>query len=295
MSHPILIWNRQKKCLETEQIYGESFMRWLYETRFGRVLERGFFSRRLFTNIYGSYNDSALSQHKVSRFVRDFKINMDEFEDQEFRTFNEFFIRRFRPGARRFSEQPGVMPAFAEARYFGFEHVRPDQTFPVKGADLNVDGIVGRADLAKPFVGGSLLIARLCPTDYHRFHFPDDGKIKESYRVPGVLHSVSPVALKSFGKTFLENERVVTILDTKRFGLLAYVEVGALCVGKIVQTDPARKEFRRGDEKGYFLFGGSTVILLGEPGKWKPSIDIVEQSLSGRETFVALGEPVAEI
>jgi len=138
------------------------------------------------------------------------------------------------------------------------------------------------------------MIARLCPVDYHRFHFPDDCKILDSYRIHGKFHSVNPVALAANGKVFLENERQVTILESDNFGKLAFIEVGAMCVGKIVQTYAAgQAKFKRGAEKGYFLFGGSTVIILGEKDRWIPANDILENSEKGIEVLVPLGDVVA--
>jgi phosphatidylserine decarboxylase len=140
-----------------------------------------------------------------------------------------------------------------------------------------------------------LLLARLCPVDYHRFHFPDNGQVVEDYRIHGLFHSVNPLALKVKPDIFIQNERHVTILDTENFGKLAYIEVGAICVGKIIQSTKLHpsKTFSRGDEKGYFLFGGSTVIVLGEKGKWKPSVDIVDNTHQGIETYLHLGTSVA--
>src|SRR5262249_53104509 len=109
----------------------------------------------------------------------------------------------------------------------------------------------------------------------------------------GLLHSVNPLALQRKPDLFLANERQVSLLDTENFGLLAFVEVGALCVGKIVQTHSPDQPFQRGEEKGYFLFGASTVIVYGEPGAWTPEADLLEHTKAGREVLVELGQPVA--
>ena len=149
--------------------------------------------------------------------------------------------------------------------------------------------LVAKEKWAETFSEGPLVVARLCPVDYHRYHYPDDGLVLESYRVPGILHSVNPIALKQKSEIFLKNERQVSILETKNFGKLAYIEVGATCVGKIIQSSKS-KNFSRGEEKGYFLFGGSTVILLGEKGAWTPSQDILDWTLKGTEVYLKLGQ-----
>ena len=294
MANPILYWNRAKAQKEVEQVYGEQAIELIYETKIGQALAEAVLSRRRVSQLYGAYQASRLSAHKVEPFIRQFKIPMDDYEPGPFQNFNEFFIRKFRDGKRPFVKPAEEMGAFAEARYLAYAKIFPDQKFPVKGKSLSATALVGKPEIGKVFEGGPLLLARLCPTDYHRFHFPDAGSILESYTIHGKLHSVNPVALKYKDDIFITNERQVSILKTKNFGRLAYVEVGALCVGKIVQStdNTPNTEFERGEEKGYFLFGGSTVIVLGEPGIWKPDSDLLEQTQLGRETLVCLGERV---
>jgi phosphatidylserine decarboxylase len=292
MKAPIVFWNRKENREEVEKVYGDVALQWVYGTRPGQVLADQVLSRGFVSQIYGAYQSSKLSRHKIAPFIRNFQIPMDEYVDDGFRSFNDFFIRKFRPGARVFTQKASEFPAFAEARYYAYENITQDQKFPIKGTALSAAGLLGNAEKAKQFEGGPVLLARLCPTDYHRFHFPDDGKILESYPMQGRLHSVNPLALQYNEEIFMTNERYVSLLQTKNFGLLAYIEVGALCVGRIVQTFSST-QFSRGQEKGYFLFGGSTVIVLGQPGTWKPDSDLVEQTAKGRESLVRLGEKVA--
>jgi phosphatidylserine decarboxylase len=202
-------------------------------------------------------------------------------------------VRRFKPGARDFGSDPDVMPAFAEARYLAYEALCEDETFPVKGTDLSPRSILVRPEHVGPFRNGPVLVARLCPIDYHWFHYPADGRTLLRYRIPGRFHSVNPAALRRRSDIFAINERQVSVLETEHFGLLAYVEVGAMAVGKIVQTHPDERPFARGDTKGCFRFGASTVILFGEPGRWLPEADLLQQTAARRETLVRLGEPVA--
>jgi phosphatidylserine decarboxylase len=280
--------------METELVYGDAWIRRLYGTPSGQTITEHFLSSHLVSRLYGAYQSSPMSRSKIWPFVEDFRIPMNEYEETQFKSFNDFFIRRFKPGARSFETTPSRMPAFAEARYFAFDHVTPDQKLPVKGRLLSPELLLKRPSLAKDFDQGPVLIARLCPVDYHRFHYPDDGTTLESYRIHGKLHSVNPLALKYKGEIFSTNERHVSILETRNFGKIAYIEVGALCVGKIVQTHTA-STFARGDEKGYFLFGASTVIVLGQRGAWKPDADLLEKSNAGVETWVKLGEAIASV
>jgi phosphatidylserine decarboxylase len=292
MAAPITYWNRYTKKYEDELVYGDAGVRFLYDTAPGHVITKAL-TLPFLSKFYGAYQSSGLSRRAIDDFIKNFGIMMQEYEPGPFKSFNEFFTRRFRAGLRPFVEAPSVMPAFSEARYLGFSEVDESQTFPVKGRFLSPAMLLGGSRWVEKFEGGPMLIARLCPVDYHRFHYPDDGTTEDTYRVNGLLHSVNPLALKYKGDIFGTNERVVSILETKNFGKLAYIEVGALCVGKIIQSHDIEKQFLRGEEKGYFLFGGSTVIVMGERGRWSPSKDVLEQTAESRETFVKLGDAIA--
>ena len=297
----IKFYNRLSGQVEREIVYGDKFIEWLYKAETGKALS-AIITKAPLSQLYGALQDSKLSQRKVAPFIKNFHINMDDFLPQEGRSeaspyanFNQFFIRRFKPGKRPFIHEPTEMGAFAEARYFGYETVHDDETVPVKGMHLKPHALLDNKKWKDVFHDGPMLLARLCPVDYHRFHFPDEGKILDDYRIKGLFHSVNPLALKSKENILITNERHVSILETTNFGKLAYVEVGAMMVGKIIQSKPlsAGRSFHRGEEKGYFLFGGSTVVVIGEKGKWKPSQDIIDNTKNQMETYLQLGMSVA--
>lgn len=287
----IQIWNRASGRVETEKVFGDLWVRLLYGGAGGHLLARGILSRRIVSRLVGALQSTRCSARRIRPFVDAFAIPMDEYEDREWSSFNDFFIRRFRPGARGFVADPRAMPAFVEARYLAFDHIHRDVTFPVKGRFLTPAAIFDDSDAAS-FEGGPMLLARLAPVDYHRFHFPDDGEISGQRRIPGRLHSVNPVALRRRPHILASNQRHLTFMETSHFGRLAMVEVGAMNVGRIVQTHPGAS-FERGQEKGYFCFGASTVLLFGEPGRWRPAADLLEQTALERESLVRLGEEVA--
>lgn len=299
------IYDRKNRRMITEKIFGEAGVRLLYENPVGNFIESALLCRPWFSKAYGLYQSSGLSAREIEPFIDSFEIPMDEYESGPFRTFNDFFIRKFRPGLRPFEAEASRFSAPAEGRYLVFPSVGDATVLPVKGATLNGSVLVGAnlREIDRPvelrsvdlssFHGGPGFIARLCPVDYHRFHFPDAARVITRARLHGPLHSVNPIALGRHGDLLFRNEREVTILETKNFGKIAYVEVGAICVGKIVQTYPANREVRRGEEKGYFLFGGSTVIVLGEPGRFTFDQDLIEKSAAGQESLLRLGEGIA--
>lgn len=289
------MFDRKSSSLAKERVYGGWAVGLVYANRFLARL----FPRRVqhgLSWIYGWLQRTPLSRFKVGRFVRRYAINLQEFEIlSPFRSFDAFFTRRFRKNARSFPTQLGELGAFAEGRYLALARTEPTTTLPIKGASLQIVGLLGSLaeKFSSKFVGGPVLIARLAPVDYHRFHFPDGGKIVAQSHEKGPLHSVNPIALRTKGDILFTNDREVTILESVHFGLLAMIEVGALMVGTIEQTFRGYS-FERGQEKGVFHFGGSTVILLGQPGTWAPSADLLQRSERGIETLVRLGDTVGQ-
>jgi phosphatidylserine decarboxylase len=280
-----------RECVE--KVYGEGAVKWLYGSLTGEMAN-SLVTTKWASKIYGLMQSSPFSQKKVLPFIDKFQINMDEFEVEEGRnamspysSFNNFFIRKFKPGKRVFAEG-NIFPAPCEARYFAWDKIDENVSLPVKGKFLSARSLLGNDKWAEAFYEGPGFIARLCPVDYHRFHFPDDGVVLDHYPVHGKLDSVNPIALHKKGRILIDNERYVSILETKHFGKLAYIEVGATCVGKIVQTTRL-KEFSRGEEKGYFLFGGSTVIVLGEKGKIPFHSSVLINTQKRVETYFKLG------
>jgi phosphatidylserine decarboxylase len=290
---PISFWNRRLGKFEEESVYGDLFVRLAYSNPVSHTFTDAVLAGKAFSRMYGGLQSSRLSRLKVAGFVKKFQIPMEQYEPGPFLSFNDFFIRRFREGRRDFPVNPDRMGAPAEARYLAFADTSKPVVAPIKGLDLDPLELLGETPQREKFLGGPCLLARLCPVDYHRFHFPADGRVIHFHEEHGKLHSVNPLALRRDPRLLLENERHVSILDTADFGLLAYVEVGALCVGRIMQTHPIDRPFHRGDEKGYFLFGASTVVVLGQPGKWLPDQDLLEKTENGIECLVELGSPVA--
>ena len=295
----IRYFNRNTKKIETETVYGGDFVNWAYETRVGNFLTRSFFSRRWLSVLMGAYEDSKMSISQIAPFIQSYGINMNEFVAKEYHSFNDFFIRQFRASVRTFTGGETTFSAGSEARYIAFEDLEASQTFTVKGFHIDLKELFKDQEIANRYLGGTLMIARLCPVDYHRFHFPVSGQISKHYRVAGALHSVNPVVFKSVPEVFFANVREIAILETENFGSVAMIEVGALGVGKIVQSAYSNRsalpyKFDKGQEKGYFLFGGSTVIWLIEKGKITLSPDLIEYSRQGIETWIPLGSPLGE-
>ena len=276
-----------------EPVQDQGILRFLYGSLPGRWAANVFFSRRTFSRLYAVSYRGKHSRKKIAPFIRRYGVDMGDFEEKPYASFDDFFARRFRPGARAFATEPSVMPAFAEARYLAWETALPGRPFPVKGRLITVETLLGGEEEAAEFRRGPLLIARLAPQDYHRVHFVDAGRILKHYRLEGSLHSVNPIALCAVGDVLSTNAREVTIQETANFGRIAYVEVGAMTVGRIVQHQSTGACPRRGDEKSHFEYGASTVVVLGQPARWSPDSELLEHTRRGIEAFVELGTAVA--
>ncbi|HEU0145275.1 MAG TPA: phosphatidylserine decarboxylase, partial [Bradyrhizobium sp.] len=264
-----------------------------YESRPHRSFMQWMGSSPTWDWLVSAYQNTSFSASKIKPFVRKHGIDMSEFEPGPFKSYAQFFDRKFLPGKRKFPDSPNEMGGFAEARYFGWEKLEPDMEFPIKGHSLKPDVLFGNADRAREFAGGPVILARLSPMDYHHLHYVDDGHTIDSWQLGSRLWTVNPNALRHQPDILFRNERSVQLLETAQFGRLAMVEVGALSVGRIVQVHDLKKPFKRGHEKSMFKFGGSAVALFGEPGKWRPEDDILKQTRKGHETLIRLGQTIA--
>jgi len=286
-----MIFDRRLKTVSSEAIYGERWLRMVYGSRLGRISSSALFGRAWFSVVFGAWMNTKFSARKIASFVSRYSIDMDEFETPPggWKSFNEFFSRKLRAGARPFDADENTISMPADGRHSAYPDGADLSGLVVKGRPFTLAELFGGEDAARPFQGGSLVVSRLCPTDYHRFHFPLSGIPSETRHIKGGYDSVSPVAIRAGARSLCGNRRMVTILRTQSFGDVALIEVGAACVGRIVQTYAPGKPVRKCDEKGYFLFGGSTVITVFQKGRVKLSGDLVEYTASGMETYAKMG------
>jgi phosphatidylserine decarboxylase len=264
-----------------------------YESHPHRSVAQWLESHPLYDGLIAAYQNTRLSAWKIGRFVRRHNIDMSEFEPGPYRTYAEFFDRRFLPGKRAFPEDANDMGAFGEGRYFAWESLDPGMIFPVKGWSLNPATLLGGEERVPGFAGGPVILARLSPVDYHHLHYPDDGVTVEEKRLGHRLWTVNKNAMNNQPDILFRNERHVQLLETEHFGRLGFVEIGALSVGRIVQVHGKDTPFRRGEEKSVFRFGGSAVVVFGQKGAWRPADDILRNTLKGMETYVRLGDVIA--
>lgn len=284
---------RSDGTTRVERTYGGTFMKLLYGTQAGRLATDRWLVKPALSKVVGFWHDTPLSRRAIAAFVREYGVDVSEAQKElgQFRTFNDFFTRKLRPECRPVDRRPEVLVCPADGRVLVVPQLTSDLELTIKGVRYSVRRLLAGVVDPPVFDRGSALVVRLSPVDYHRFHFADSGVAEPTVDVPGRLHSVSPLALRMGLDIFGENKRAVTRLESDQFGIIAIVEVGALCVGSIVQTfRPGRVE--RGDEKGYFCFGGSTVVLLFEKGRVRFDRDLLAHSIDGLETRVLFGSSI---
>ena len=289
---PIRYFDRYDRTTKTEKVFGERWLRFAYDNPVGRFAVWLFAKRRLFSWYYGRQMNSEGSDIHIFKFIADYNVDVSEFAKSpfEFNTFNQFFHRALKPEARPIAQGAGVAVLPADGRHLAFPDVDKAAGFYVKGSKFTLEELLGDKDLAARFAGGSLLISRLCPSDYHRFHFPVSGIPSEAKLVKGSLYSVSPIALRRNILYLVQNKRFITLIEAPDFGTVAMIEVGATNVGSIVESFVAGRAAVKGEEKGMFAFGGSCVITLFKPGRIIFDADLVEQSAHCTETYARMGD-----
>lgn len=291
---PVVFFNRYTQQTEEEKILGERSLRWVYGTGCGRValhllIKRGFFSRLL-----GFWQGTRRSARRIPAFIRDYHINTEEMQrsPESFSSFNDFFIRELKPEARPVCPEP-YLALPADGRHRAWQDASAIHGVYVKGQKFDLPALLSNAKLAERFVHGPLLLSRLCPVDYHRFHFPASGVADAAVQLPGALASVAPFCLRQKLDWLWRNQRQLTILHTEEIGDVAIIAVGATGVGSIHQTYIPGRLVHKGDEQGYFCFGGSTVICLFEPDRLQMDEDLLEQTRRGYELYAHTGDHFA--
>lgn len=286
----------------TEKVYGHRALSLLY----GNSLLSRFFAFfflpllariPLFSQLYGYLQTRSSSRKKIEPFIESYGVDSSEFADpiSSYCSFNDFFIRKLKPERRPIDLDPSVAILPADGRYLVFPKVSQSDGFYVKGQEFHLDSFLKEEAWARRYWEGSMAIVRLCPTDYHRFHFPIGGVPSAAQTVSGTLYSVNPIALAKKLPILWENKRVITEIESELFGTVSMVEIGATCVGTIHQTYNPCTAVRKGDEKGYFSFGGSCIVLLFEKDRIEFHKDLVENSARYLETRGLFGTALGKL
>lgn len=282
------VYNRSLGIYEDEPSCDNMSLRFLYHTALGRVLLKGVVARPFFSKIVSRWQHSHLSRRSIKPFIEKNKIDVLAWNVDSFLCFNDFFIRQ-----KDFSEKSAEneLIAIADSRLSAYK-ICNGLKLKIKNSFYSVQSLLGNNDLAEKFLNGWCLVFRLCVDDYHRYAYPDWGTLAGQFEINGKLHTVRPIACDF--NPYSTNHRVVNVLQTEHFGEAVQIEVGALMVGKVKNHGIVGDRFAKGQEKGYFEFGGSTVILLVSDNV-KIDDDIVKNTEADIETKVKLGDVIGKI
>lgn len=231
--------------------------------------------------------DSKLSAAFVDSFAEKNGINLFDYEQQHFSSFNDFFKRKIKPSRRYIPKDEDILISPSDGKVTAYQ-ITPSSTFVIKNSVYSADTLLRDYKLAKRFGGGTAIVIRLTPDDYHRYVYPCTGKKSHNRHISGILQTVNPVAMLH-RPVFKENTREYCLIRSKTLGDIVMMEVGALFVGKISNHDQGKADVTTGQEKGCFEFGGSTIVLLTEKGKVKVSDDLLDNTKDGYETKLLQG------
>ena len=263
----------------------------LYNTRLGRIFLKLIFINSFVSKVVGWFMDTKLSCVMIKKFIKSNNIDMSEYEDKKYTSFNDFFTRKVKVEKRVFDDNKNSLSSPCDS-YVTHYKITDDLLFNVKNSLYSLSSILDDDKLAKKYANGDLIIFRLTPSNYHRYHYFDDGKMLYNKKIKGKFHTVNPIVYDKY-EVFKENTREYSVLKTKRFGKVIYMQVGALLVGKINNYN--KKSFKMKEEAGYFSYGDSTCILIFEKDTIKINRNILNKSKKNIEVNVKYGENIGEI
>lgn len=288
---PIPYIDRENGTIAYEKVYGGKALAFLYGSSWLGHLLKLFISKNSFVSAFlGFWHKQGWTKKNIAPFIKEYEVNPADFAllPSQFTSFNDFFIRELKPEARPIASSDAIIPA--DGRYWFYENMAENSDFLVKGERLSRKKLL--QNNSEKFEGGAVVVGRLCPSDYHRFHFPIDATPSAPQLINGPLFSVNPLAIKQNVVHLTENKRIVTYLESEKFGRVAYIEIGATSVGTIKETFTPSQLVSKGEEKGYFEFGGSALILLFEPGRITFCQDLIEATKRGYEIRCLMGQPM---
>lgn len=266
----------------------DKLLSFLYTNIFGRMLLKPLIQPQV-SKLAGRYLSSAHSKWLISKFIERNEINMDIYEECDYSSFNDFFTRKIKPDCRPVPEDLDVLISPCDCLATVYP-IQENTTFSIKNTEYTLRSLLRSPRLAKRFRGGYAYVLRLTVEDYHRYLYSVSGKQSKNYHIDGTYHTVNPIA-NDYLPIYKENTREYTVIHSKEFGDVLQMEVGALLVSKI-SNHKQSTVVTRGEEKGFFEYGGSTIVVLTQKGRVTPRSDLLTNSKNGYETKVLQAHPL---
>lgn len=283
----VKIYDRKNKKHIIEKESGNKILNFLYKNSLGRIILKLAVNPTI-SKISGIYNDSKISRKKINKFIKTNNIDMNDFIKEEYENFNDFFIRKIKENKRPFLSNKNNFISPADSKLTVYK-ITDDLKLTIKGSTYKLNDLINNEEDLKEYKNGHCLVFRLSVDDYHHYCYPDSGTLLKKNFIKGKLHTVRSIS--SEYEIYKTNQREYSILKTDNFDEIIYIEVGALMVGKIVNSD--KEKFNKGEEKGYFKLGGSTIVILVKDNIMTIDEDILEQSKDDIEVLVKYREKIA--
>lgn len=283
----VKIYDRHQKRYLEEKESGSKLLDFLYKNSLGRIILKILINPTI-SKVGGIYHDSTLSKLKIKTFVKNNNIKLSDFEKEEYKNFNDFFIRKIREDKRTIDDKKDSFISPADSKLTVYD-ITDDLKLSIKGTTYTLNDLINNEEDLIEYKNGKCLVFRLSVDDYHHYCYPDRGKTKKTNFIAGKLHTVRSIS--SEHEIYKVNQREYSILQTDNFDEIIYIEVGALMVGKIVNLN--KENFEKGEEKGYFKLGGSTIVILVKDKILEIDQDILKQSQEDFETKVKYRETIA--
>ncbi len=287
-------YNRSDGTIEVESVFASKFLYWSYNNKLGRALTRYLFSRRFISKLYGWFAKTKLSKKLILSMVQNRNIDkttvINSFDC--YNSFNSFFVRKLSQTERPIDTTPESLISPSDGKVFAFENIGRDETFCIKRNLFNLTKFLQNENITNEFSGGSMIVVRLSLSDYHHFSFPVSGFVYKTTDINGKLYAGGSYSLRDVTPFYTENLRQISLINSDHFGLVAQIEIGAFTVGSIKQSYKTESRICKGDSKGFFELGGSTIVLLFKKDKLIIDNDILENSKKSVETKVVLGERI---
>lgn len=278
---------RKRERISINQV-GSGFIVFLYKNRFGRIILK-LITLPTISKIVGWLMDRKISAIAIKRFIKKNNIDVSIYEEKKYISYNDFFTRKIKDDCRKIDMNQKSLISPCDSKLSVYE-IDDESIFKIKDSYYHIDDLLKNKELSKKYKGGYCLIFRLCVDDYHRYCYIDNGKKSKNNFINGVLYTVRPIVIGNYN-IYKENSREYTILKTENFGKVVHVEVGATIVGRI-KNHHEEYQFKKGEEKGMFEFGGSTIVLLIEKNRVVIDKEILENTKQGYETVVKYGEKI---
>lgn len=272
-----------------EENMQDDFLKKIYGSSFGRCVLK-VLTLPFLSNLAGKFLDTKISCFLIEPFIKSNNIDMSDYVLRSYTSYNDFFTRDLVPGARLADPDKKRLVSPSDGRISVYK-ISEDSIFEIKNSFYSVGSILKSKKMAEKYKDGYCLIIRLCVDNYHRYSYIDNGSCGKSKKIDGVLHTVNPEALEHYN-IYKENSRVCTLLHTENFGDVMQVEVGALMIGRISNYHDKGYVFYKGQEKGKFEFGGSTIVLFIEKDKIKVDEDLILNTMEGFETSIFMGNSI---